>query len=142
MRKPAVAAFSQDLVRALAEQSGLVVRDVTTIPARAAKYARVPSTLHGDVRSALERKYSLGLYDHQLRALDAVLHGRDICLSTATASGKSLVFVGFACHLLLRHKVSRVLALYPARALIQDQIAKWQEWAEPFGISVGYLDGG
>jgi DEAD/DEAH box helicase domain-containing protein len=35
-----------------------------------------------------------------------------------------------------------VLALYPARALIQDQIGKWEAILRPLGIQLGYIDGG
>jgi len=51
----------------------------------------------------------------------AVLDREDICLATSTASGKSLAFISAAIERLLRDSTARVLALHPARALIQDQ---------------------
>jgi DEAD/DEAH box helicase domain-containing protein len=140
MRKPN--GFTVPAVTAIAEKSGFLIEDTATIPARAARYAPIPAALHPALRAALDAKYGSGLYEHQSGALEAVLGGRDVCLSTATASGKSLMFIAFACHVLLKEPSSRVLALYPSRALIQDQITKWQEWAEQFGHSVAYLDGG
>jgi DEAD/DEAH box helicase domain-containing protein len=68
--------------------------------------------------------------------------GGDICLSTSTASGKSLVFMAVAVDLILRDQNSKVLAFYPARALIQDQIEKWEAILKPLDIRFGYIDGG
>ncbi len=48
----------------------------------------------------------------------------------------------FAADRVLRRPGDRVLALYPARALIQDQILKWKELLTPLGIPFGYIDGG
>jgi DEAD/DEAH box helicase domain-containing protein len=47
-----------------------------------------------------------------------------------------------AAHLLLEDPKARVLALYPARALIQDQLAKWNAMFSPLDLAVGYIDGG
>jgi len=47
-----------------------------------------------------------------------------------------------AVDLILRNKASKVLAFYPARALIQDQIEKWEAILKPFHIHFGYIDGG
>jgi DEAD/DEAH box helicase domain-containing protein len=47
-----------------------------------------------------------------------------------------------AAHQLLTDSGTTVLALYPAKALIQDQIRKWRAQLDPFGIPFGYIDGG
>lgn len=65
-----------------------------------------------------------------------------VCLATSTASGKSLVFIVVALHLLATAPNAKVLALYPARALIQDQLLKWEEYLTGSGRRVGYMDGG
>lgn len=46
-----------------------------------------------------------------------------------------------AAHLVCSDRFSKILAIYPARALIQDQLAKWREFLEPFGIRIGFIDG-
>ena len=59
---------------------------------------------------------------------------------TPTASGKSLVYMSGAVNLLMNDSNAKVLALYPARALIQDQKGKWEAFTK-FGVSIGYIDG-
>jgi DEAD/DEAH box helicase domain-containing protein len=46
-----------------------------------------------------------------------------------------------AADLVLRDPRARVLTLYPAKALIQDQLLKWQSLLGPLGVSFGYIDG-
>lgn len=66
----------------------------------------------------------------------------NVCLATSTASGKSLAFMAVAGHLLASNPTARVLALYPARALVQDQIDRWQSFLRPLGVSTALIDGG
>ena len=47
-----------------------------------------------------------------------------------------------AIHCLLTCDLCKVLALYPVRALIQDQLQKWTDILAPFGFKVGFIDGG
>ena len=82
------------------------------------------------------------MYAHQADAIEAVLAGEDVCVATPTASGKSLVFMAAAAHLLQSQPATRILALYPARALIQDQLGKWRDLLRPLGLTPGYIDGG
>lgn len=117
------------------------VLDETAIGGRSATFAPVPAELHPKVRAALEANYSTGLYAHQAEAVTAYLGGSNVCLSTSTASGKSLAFMTAAADLVLKTPLQKVLALYPARALIQDQTEKWKAFLEPLGISIGFIDG-
>ncbi len=52
------------------------------------------------------------------------------------------MFIVSAAHLLLSNPSARVIALYPARALILNQLSKWQEILQPLGIKVARIDGG
>ena len=116
---------SATLNRLLAD-CGFAVVGSQTLPGRPGLFAPVPEGLHERVRARLQDGYSHGLYSHQALAIQQSLDGHDICLSTPTASGKSLVFMATAAHELLSDDFARVLVLYPAKALIQDQLAKWQ----------------
>lgn len=129
------------MIEAIAEQVGIRVVDHIELPARQASLLPPPVELHEDVRAHLAVKYPKGLYNHQSKAISAVLAGQDICLSTSTASGKSDVFMSVAADLLKRERHSRVLAFYPVRALIQDQLDKWNGMLNPLGFSVGFIDG-
>ena len=124
------------------ENGGFRVVDEAVLPARAARHTEIPSSLHPAVRKNLELSMGGLLYAHQSKAIESALTRHDVCLSTQTASGKSLVFMSVAADIILRNPEARVLALYPAKALIHDQLGKWSEQAERNGFRVGYIHGG
>ncbi len=113
----------------------------TIFSAREAVYAAVPADLHNNLRSELENRFQNGLYSHQAAAINAALQGNNVCLATSTASGKSLVFQAFACHIALSDPNALTIAIYPARALVQDQFEKWKSLTAAFDIRVGQIDG-
>ena len=129
------------MIETIAEQIGIRISDRIHLPPRQPSYLPPPEKLHEDVRVYLTRKYPNGLYSHQSRAISTALDGKDVCLSTSTASGKSLVFMSAAADLLKREQHARVVAFYPVRALIQDQFEKWKAMLDPLGFSVGFIDG-
>jgi DEAD/DEAH box helicase domain-containing protein len=113
------------------------------LPARDAIYHPVPVDLHAQVRKQLEQLYPAGIYRHQAIAIQYLIKGHDICLATSTASGKTAVFTSFAAHKILSsNKDSKILAIYPAKALIEDQELRWRELFEPMGLQVGVIHGG
>lgn len=125
----------------IAEEAGWQITDRVDLPARGARRAAIPSILDEKLRDALRAEAADGLYSHQASALGLVAQGHDVCLATATASGKSLAFMGSAVQVLLRSPVARVLAVYPAKALIQDQYDKWQRMLGRFGLGCSIIDG-
>jgi DEAD/DEAH box helicase domain-containing protein len=129
-------------VAGLAAQAGYRIVACAELPARAPRLAPVPERLRPTLKEHLVQAWPEGLYGHQAAALEAFLDGRDVCLATSTASGKSLVFIAASTHLLLTDSRATVLALYPAKALIKDQIRKWRAQLDSFGISFGHIDGG
>lgn len=128
------------MIEAIAQQVGLRISDRAELTPRLATLLPPPEELHADVRAYLNRKFPNGLYSHQSKAIIASLAGDGVCLSTSTASGKSLVFMSVAADLLKRDSHACVVAFYPARALIQDQLEKWKEMLEPLGFSVSFID--
>ena len=121
--------------------AGFTVTDEAEFAARPASCLPVPAVLHRKVCALVRRLAPAGLYAHQARAIEAVLAGDDVCLSTSTASGKSLVFIAAAAHMLLADPAARILALYPAKALIQDQREKWQALLGPLRLTTAFIDG-
>jgi DEAD/DEAH box helicase domain-containing protein len=136
-----MAISTQDVIGLLRE-AAFEVRETCEIPSRAAELRPVPDCLDAAVIGTLRRSYPDGLYRHQAGAIEEAVKGADIVLASATASGKSLPFMAFAAHLAVQDPGSRVLALYPARALIQDQLKKWRDFLNPLGVSLTYIDGG
>jgi DEAD/DEAH box helicase domain-containing protein len=112
-----------------------------TLPGRKASLVPAPRCLHDTVRAHLEDSFPRGIYSHQAQAIQHSLAGDDVCLGTSTSSGKSLVFMATAMQELLCDKFARVLVLYPAKALIQDQLAKWNSMLEPLSLKPGFIDG-
>ncbi len=133
--------LTAEIVVTFAKRRGFEIADRLELPSREPRYLPVPSQLHPAVRDLLTSKYPSGLYSHQAEAIEVAVAGNDVCLATSTASGKSLVFVTVAADLLRRQPEAKVLALYPARALIQDQVEKWQAILKPLNIPLGCIDG-
>jgi DEAD/DEAH box helicase domain-containing protein len=133
--------LSASLDQAIAA-SHLAVADREEIPGLPPTLVAVPEALDPRLRAHLQKLHPDGLYSHQAQAITAFLTGEDLCLATSTASGKSLIFMACAIDRLLTEDLSKVLAFYPVRALIQDQIDKWEAILSPFGLTVGYIDGG
>jgi DEAD/DEAH box helicase domain-containing protein len=114
------------------------VTDTVLEPAREPVLLPVPRQLAAEARAAVEAAHPAGIYRHQAVALEALHAGEDVVLTTSTASGKSLVFRAAAIDALARDPKARVLALFPTRALAQDQAAGWAR----FGVSAALIDGG
>jgi DEAD/DEAH box helicase domain-containing protein len=125
----------------IVRQSGYQILGQEQLPSRGAKFLQIPSRLHDKVRNQIAQSYPDGLYSHQTEAINAALKGDDICLATSTASGKSLVYIALAADMILGDIHSRVVAFYPARALIQDQLEKWEAVLNPLNLSFGFIDG-
>lgn len=126
----------------LAERAGFLITDEVVLPGHEAQTVPVPAHLDARLLQRLCAAYPTGIYSHQALALAHLEQDQDVCLATPTASGKSLVFLTYAAALLLRDATSRVIALYPAKALIQDQREKWTSTLKPLGLSLGVIDGG
>jgi DEAD/DEAH box helicase domain-containing protein len=129
------------IINEIAQQSGYQILGHERLASRQAKFLPIPSDLHESVRNLIAESYPDGLYGHQAEAIDTGLNGDDICLATSTASGKSLVYMVLAADMILRDNHSKVIAFYPARALIQDQLGKWEAILKPLNLNFGFVDG-
>ncbi|MFV0437712.1 MAG: DEAD/DEAH box helicase [Desulfopila sp.] len=69
------------------------------------------------------------LYLHQQRALAAIADGRDIIVATPTASGKSMVYNLPVIDMLLSRRPGNALYLFPLKALAQDQLRTFNNFA-------------
>jgi DEAD/DEAH box helicase domain-containing protein len=92
-----------------------------TLPARPARYAELPAELAPQVASALARRGIAQLFSHQAEAYQAASAGRDVVVSTPTASGKSLCYNLPVLDALARDGAARALYLFPTKALARDQ---------------------
>jgi DEAD/DEAH box helicase domain-containing protein len=132
------------------------VVDVLETAPRAAELLPVddlPLSLAGHV--FLDRLYPAGIYRHQKEALRWALGdsasgkpAENVCLVTGTASGKSLVFQAAAINLLANDPQARVMAIYPMKALGNEQRERWHTAMVNAGLAelenealVGRIDG-
>jgi DEAD/DEAH box helicase domain-containing protein len=105
-------------------------------PARAAATVPFPSWLEPRIRTALEGSGIGALYTHQAEALEAVRAGRDVCVVTPTASGKSLCYELPVLQALADDPSARALWLFPTKALGEDQVAAFRELTRATGLSI------
>ncbi|MBI4637745.1 MAG: DEAD/DEAH box helicase, partial [Candidatus Rokubacteria bacterium] len=98
-------------------------------PARPAVSAPFPVGLDPRLAAALRARGIEQLYEHQARVWDLVEKGRHVVVVTPTASGKTLCYNLPVLQALLREPDTRVLYLFPTKALAQDQLAELEQLA-------------
>jgi len=85
-------------------------------------YTSVPDKLHPLLKEYLRGQGITNLYSHQSETFHRVLEGKDIVITTPTASGKSLAYNLPVLDGLLRDSDAKALYLFPTKALSQDQV--------------------
>ncbi len=103
------------------------VTAIRTLPAVDARYAPWPDLIDPRLRAALEARGVTQLYTHQAATLELALSGRNVVVTTPTASGKTLCYNAPVLSTLLADPASRALYLFPTKALAQDQLAELHE---------------
>jgi DEAD/DEAH box helicase domain-containing protein len=88
---------------------------------RPARYAPFPEALPAQLVAALRRRGLTQLFSHQAEAYAHAVAGRDLVVSTPTASGKSLCYNLPVLDALARDGAARALYLFPTKALARDQ---------------------
>jgi DEAD/DEAH box helicase domain-containing protein len=86
-------------------------------------------TLVARLRRALERRGISQLYVHQAEAFGHLAAGRNVVVTTPTASGKTLCYNLPVLNGVLRNPAARALYLFPTKALAQDQMAELHDLA-------------
>ncbi len=110
-----------------------VVTAVRRLPAVEATYAAFPEGIDARLRAAFESRGVGQLYTHQAEAFDHVAAGRDIVVTTPTASGKTLCYNLPVLDRILKQPSTRALYLFPTKALAQDQMAELHELVGAIG---------
>lgn len=118
--------------------------DVQRIPPREAQYYGFDDiSLSKQSRSFLYYDAPKGIYRHQKEAIKGFLEGENICLTTGTASGKSSVFYIAGIETLGKYPDSKIIAIYPLKALGKEQEDRWIKSLHKANINirVGRIDG-
>ena len=99
-----------------------------------ARFGDLREPLSSSLAAYLDQK-KIRLYSHQCDAIDHLRTGKNIIITTPTASGKTLAFNLPVFEELERDPAARALYLYPTKALSNDQLATLEQMALFTGIS-------
>ena len=115
---------------------------VIEIPAREAKYSPLPA-LSEPLLKYLSSQGIERLYSHQAEALTLSLGGKNVIMTTPTASGKTLGFNLPVVETLSAAPGATALYIYPAKALSNDQLNNLNTLFEKSGVNLkaGIYDG-
>src|SRR6266511_2001597 len=105
-------------------RTGSLITATRLFEARPAILAPFPSSLDPRLLEALRGRGVQQLYSHQAKAYDTVAKGENLVVVTPTASGKTLCYNLPVLQALVQQPDSRVLYLFPTKALAQDQLAE------------------
>ena len=108
-----------------------------TVPPRDARYAPIPESMHAGVVAALAQRGIAQLYAHQAESFALATGGRDLVVSTPTASGKSLCYNLPVLDALARDPSARALYLFPTKALSRDQEEALRALMREAGVDPG-----
>ncbi|MFX0016456.1 MAG: DEAD/DEAH box helicase [Promethearchaeota archaeon] len=100
-----------------------------TIPAKSAEYGTLDFDLEPELTEWLE-KSQMRLFCHQAAAMNAIQKGKNVVITTPTASGKTLIFSLSVANMIARKRATTALFLYPMKALANDQLKKLEELNE------------
>ncbi len=114
------------------------------LPAQPARFVAFADLQLGAAAQAfLHKKFPAGIYEHQRLAIHKALQSKNVCLTTGTASGKSLAFFVAGIEALSQSPAAKIIAIYPMRALGKEQEERWAGALQEAGLdaTVGRIDG-
>ncbi len=106
------------------------VTAVRRMAPRAAEYAPFPEGVDRRLRQVLSARGINQLYAHQAAAVEHALAGRNVVITTPTASGKTLCYNAPVLSAILTDPSARALYLFPTKALAQDQLAELHDLSD------------
>ena len=115
---------------------------VEELPERPARYAE--AELKPALAAALRERGIERLYTHQAEAIRHVRDGKNVVVVTSTASGKTLCYWVPIVETLIENPLATALAIYPTKALAQDQyrgLTALQEQVAELTFLCGTYDG-
>jgi len=101
----------------------------------------IPQALDPRVVSLIRTSGIESVYSHQAEAIRLCLDGKNVVLSTSTASGKTLAYQAPVLDRLIRDTRSHGLFLFPLKALERDQRDAFLALAAKADITASVYDG-
>ncbi|CAO3696258.1 unnamed protein product [Umbelopsis ramanniana] len=97
-------------------------------PERTASWGQLKVHISPVIREALSQSRNItSLYSHQAESINALCSGKNVIVTTSTASGKSLIYQIPVLEALLEDKDSKAMYIFPTKALAQDQLRSLQD---------------
>lgn len=107
------------------------IAHIEHIPPHDASCAELDKPLASSLQDCLDEHGLSSLYTHQAEAVNNARQGRNVMVSTSSASGKTLCYNIPVLEAILTEQGSRALYLFPTKALAQDQWRSLQELFYP-----------
>jgi DEAD/DEAH box helicase domain-containing protein len=112
------------------------IAGIEPLASRAPTYA-VPDPPLPEPLASLVKKIGIPeLYSHQVALLGHARAGRDVIITTGTASGKTLAFNLPVFETMLSSRTATALYLYPMKAVTQDQLKVLKEFEQGLGLEL------
>ena len=108
---------------------GPTLMHAEVVRGRPAHWADIPEFLHPHTKALLTARGRERLYSHQTLAMALAHAGRDVLVTTPTASGKSLCYQAPVMDRLLRDPRATAIYIAPTKALARDQWGELQRQA-------------
>ncbi|MEX2750759.1 MAG: DEAD/DEAH box helicase, partial [Candidatus Freyarchaeota archaeon] len=111
------------------------IEHVEVIPKREARYGQLDSPLPEPLQKYLD-EWGIRLYSHQARAINEIRKGKNVIITTPTASGKTLCFNIPVLERIYVDSKATALYLYPLKALTNDQLKVLRQLENETGINL------
>ena len=95
-------------------------------PAKAAEYYKNEIQLGNKAKEYIGTNFTNGLYKHQYEAAKLASEGNNVCIATSTSSGKTAIFHLVALEILEKDPDAKIVAVYPMKALGNQQVNSWK----------------
>jgi DEAD/DEAH box helicase domain-containing protein len=112
------------------------ITGIEPLPSRAPTYAEPDPPLPAPLANLVEKMRIPRLYSHQVELLKDARSGRNVIITTATASGKTLAFNLPVFETMLESRSATALYLYPMKAVTQDQLKVLKEFEQGLGLEL------
>ena len=105
-----------------------------TISEKEAEFCDYPNSLDPRLKNAMVRSGKSRLYTHQLEAYNLISQGKDVCLQTPTASGKTIAAMLPVINHIIKNPGSKAIIVVPTKALGSNMSQKIAELLERLDV--------
>ena len=112
------------------------IAHVEEIPRRKAQLREPKVPFPVPINSYLQAHQIHNLYSHQIEAIEAIREAKNVIVTAATGSGKTLIYNLSVWERILKDPETRALYIFPTKALTQDQLDSIEEFV-PLSTDVG-----